>query len=55
MSAHRLLLGTHTSNQAQNYIQIAQVEVPEEQEDHSVTACLSVPSSRYLAAFTGLY
>lgn len=29
MSAHRLLLGTHTSNQAQNYIQIAQVEVPD--------------------------
>lgn len=29
MSAHRMLLGTHTSNQAQNYIQIAQVEIPD--------------------------
>ena len=25
---HRLLLGTHTSNEAQNYLQIAQVQLP---------------------------
>jgi histone-binding protein RBBP4 len=29
LSAHRILLGTHTSNQAQNYLQIAQVEIPD--------------------------
>ncbi|KAF2745028.1 histone acetyltransferase type B subunit 2 [Sporormia fimetaria CBS 119925] len=28
-TAQRILLGTHTSNQAQNYIQIAQVEMPD--------------------------
>ena len=27
-STHRLLLGTHTSNEAQNYLQIAQVQLP---------------------------
>lgn len=29
MSAHRMILGTHTSGQAQNYLQIAQVEIPD--------------------------
>jgi len=29
MSTHRILLGTHTSNQAQNYLQIANVEIPD--------------------------
>lgn len=29
MSAHRVLLGTHTSDEAQNYIQIAQIEMPD--------------------------
>jgi histone-binding protein RBBP4 len=32
MSAHRILLGTHTSNQAQNHIQVAQVEIPDLRE-----------------------
>lgn len=27
-SQHRLLLGTHTSEQDQNYVQIAQVQLP---------------------------
>ncbi|EZF29377.1 histone acetyltransferase type B subunit 2, partial [Trichophyton interdigitale H6] len=27
-STHRLLLGTHTSSEAQNYLQIAQVQLP---------------------------
>ncbi len=27
-STHRLLIGTHTSNEAQNYLQIAQVQLP---------------------------
>lgn len=29
MSAHRILIGTHTSGQAQNYLQIAQIEIPD--------------------------
>ncbi|KAF2685298.1 WD40 repeat-like protein [Lentithecium fluviatile CBS 122367] len=29
MSTHRIILGTHTSNQAQNYLQIAHVEIPD--------------------------
>lgn len=29
MSAHRVLLGTNTSGQAQNYLQIAQIEIPD--------------------------
>ncbi|KAF2801588.1 WD40 repeat-like protein [Mytilinidion resinicola] len=29
MSQHRLILGTHTSGQAQNYLQIATVEIPD--------------------------
>jgi histone-binding protein RBBP4 len=29
MSQHRLILGTHTSNQAQNYLQIAHIEIPD--------------------------
>lgn len=27
-STHRILLGTHTSGQDQNYLQIAQVQIP---------------------------
>ena len=27
-ATHRLLIGTHTSNEAQNYLQIAQVQLP---------------------------
>ncbi|PVI00453.1 WD40 repeat-like protein [Periconia macrospinosa] len=29
LSLHRAILGTHTSNQAQNYLQIAHVEIPD--------------------------
>ncbi|KAL5372773.1 hypothetical protein DPSP01_013242 [Paraphaeosphaeria sporulosa] len=29
MSTHRVILGTHTSGQAQNYLQIAHIEVPD--------------------------
>ncbi|KAB2111071.1 Histone acetyltransferase type B subunit 2 [Alternaria gaisen] len=29
MSQHRVILGTHTSNQAQNYLQIAHCEIPD--------------------------
>ena len=29
MSQHRLILGTHTSGQAQNYLQIATLEIPD--------------------------
>lgn len=29
MSTHRVILGTHTSGQAQNYLQIAHVEIPD--------------------------
>lgn len=31
-SMHRVLLGTHTSDQAQNYLQIAHVEIPDPRE-----------------------
>ncbi|KAF2871281.1 WD40-repeat-containing domain protein [Massariosphaeria phaeospora] len=29
MSTHRMILGTHTSSQAQNYLQIAHIEIPD--------------------------
>ena len=32
MSQHRVILGTHTSNQAQNYLQIAHCEIPDFRE-----------------------
>lgn len=34
-STHRLLIGTHTSNEAQNYLQIAHVQLPKPVTPHS--------------------